>query len=143
MCSLLKLIRYSSARTDTTSDSLTWLFYLLYNYPEIYKNDKEMFIILSDDNSITYTKCESGFHYLNAAIHESLKILPLVGGITIRYVFKEGIVIDKYYIPESLTRTASKNSQDISLQVTVGVNVNGLHNLPSQWKNPSQFNPQR
>ncbi|KAI9291035.1 cytochrome P450 [Neoconidiobolus thromboides FSU 785] len=117
------------AGTDTTSNSLTWIFYSLTNNPEVYKKVKEeMLAIFPDKDLITYTKCKSECHYLSAVIHESLRILPVAGSAPTRVVPKGGRVIDGYYIPE---------------KVTVGVTINALHNSPSVWKNPNVFDPQR
>ncbi|KAI9290662.1 cytochrome P450, partial [Neoconidiobolus thromboides FSU 785] len=102
------------AGTDTTSNSLSWIFYLLANNPEVYEKAKEeIYTIFPDKDSITYIKCKSECHYLNAIIHEGLRILPVAGGTATRIVPKGGRVIDGYYIPEevkSITKIAKLNN---------------------------------
>ncbi|KAI9294176.1 cytochrome P450 [Neoconidiobolus thromboides FSU 785] len=118
-----------AAGTDTTSHSLTWLFYLLSNHPEIYQNVKdEMLKIFPNKQTITYNICKLECHYLNAVIHEGLRIVPAIGGTPTRLVPKGGKIIDEYYIPEGCT---------------VGTNINALHNLSIVWKDPEAFNPKR
>ncbi|KAI9292044.1 cytochrome P450 [Neoconidiobolus thromboides FSU 785] len=118
-----------SGGTDTTSHSLTWIFYLLTKNPDVYQKVKEEIVTMfPNKESITYSKCKTECHYLNAVIHEGLRIFPVVGGTPTRLVPSGGKVIDGYYMPG---------------KTVVGVCFNVLHNLPTQWEKPEVFDPQR
>ncbi|KAI9296964.1 cytochrome P450, partial [Neoconidiobolus thromboides FSU 785] len=103
--------------------------YLLSSQPDRYEKVREVICtVFSGKDLITYNKCKSECHYLNAVIHEGLRMIPVVGGNAPRLVPKGGRVIDGYFIPEG---------------VVVGVSMNSIHNLPSNWKDPSHFNAKR
>ncbi|KAI9296937.1 cytochrome P450 [Neoconidiobolus thromboides FSU 785] len=118
-----------AAGTDTTSNTLTWFFYNLTNHPDIYeKLEREINTIFQDKASISYTQIKSDCHYLNAVIHESMRVTPVAPGNLPRAVPKGGRVIDGYFIPEG---------------TTIGSSVISCHNLPELWKDPNVFNPGR
>ncbi|KAI9296052.1 cytochrome P450 [Neoconidiobolus thromboides FSU 785] len=117
------------AGTDTTSNTLTWFFYNLANNPDVYeKVEREIHNIFPDKGSINYTKIKSECHYLNAVIHENLRIIPVAPGVLSRFVPKGGRVIDGYFIPEG---------------VSIGASVISKHNLSLFWEDPESFNPER
>ncbi|KAI9296044.1 cytochrome P450 [Neoconidiobolus thromboides FSU 785] len=117
------------AGTDTTSNTLTWFFYNLANNPDVYeKVEKEIHDTFPDKRSIDYTKIKSECHYLNAVIHESMRIIPVAPGIISRSVPKGGKVIDGYFIPEG---------------ISIGASIVSKHNLASLWEDPDSFNPER
>ncbi|KAI9290574.1 cytochrome P450 [Neoconidiobolus thromboides FSU 785] len=116
------------AGSDTTSNSLTWTFYLLSKHPEVYSKLKmELFKNFPDEGSITYSRCKECV-YLKAVIYESMRILPAISGNMPRAVQKGGKVIEGYFIPEN---------------TIVSISVIALHNNPNYWKDPHVFNPGR
>ncbi|KAI9296053.1 cytochrome P450 [Neoconidiobolus thromboides FSU 785] len=118
-----------AAGTDTTSNTLTWFFYNLANNPDVYeKVEKEIHSTFPNKGSINYSKVKSECHYLNATIHESMRIKPVAPGVLSRFVPKGGRVIDGYFIPEG---------------TSVGAAAIAKHNLPSLWEDPDNFNPER
>ncbi|KAI9295405.1 cytochrome P450 [Neoconidiobolus thromboides FSU 785] len=123
--SILQLV----AGIDTTSNSLTWVFYLLAKHPQVYiklKNElKEQF---SNLNQINYIRCKDECDYLRAVIYESMRMFPVVPGGLPRVFPKGGKMIEGYFIPE----------KTIAI-----IDINHLQNNPDYWEEPNAFKPER
>ncbi|KAI9298337.1 cytochrome P450 [Neoconidiobolus thromboides FSU 785] len=116
------------AGSDTTSNSLTWTFYLLSKHPEIYNKLKiELIEKFPNEDTIDYNSCKECV-YLKAVIYESMRILPAVSGNLPRYAPKGGKVVNGYFIPENTIVSSS---------------VLALHYNTKYWKDPEVFNPGR
>ncbi|KAI9296055.1 cytochrome P450 [Neoconidiobolus thromboides FSU 785] len=117
------------AGADSTSYTLTWFFYNISNRPDIYeKVEREIHNAFPDKESINFTKVKSECHYLNAVIHESMRILPAIAGVLSRVVPKGGRVVDGYFIPEG---------------TSIGASIISKHNSPLLWEDPDRFIPER
>ncbi|KAI9295030.1 cytochrome P450 [Neoconidiobolus thromboides FSU 785] len=122
--SIIQLI----AGSDTTSNSLTWTFYLLSKHPEVYDKLKEELIsTFPNKEAVNYDICRENV-YLRAVIYESLRIRPATAGSLVRSVPNGGRIVDGYFLPEN---------------TTVSLSMNALHNTTNNWENPHLFDPER
>lgn len=108
---------------ETTSQTLSWIFYQLALQPAFYEKVKaEAYtlplkdISLDDMHNLPYTK---------ALIEEAMRFYPPVWIIARKAVADD--VICGYKLPGS---------------ATVLVNVYGMHHFRGYWENPDEFNPE-
>lgn len=89
------------AGTDTTSNSLSIFFYLLMKHPKIMdRTQTEVRSLgIAQDKVISYERCKNSLPYLEAAIKESMRLLPAVPGRPFREVPEEGTTILGYNLP--------------------------------------------
>jgi len=110
---------------DTTGHTLSWLWYLLSRHPDIQENIRSELRTLPHDADAA-TLAKSSLPYLEATIHEVLRLYP-VAWLSLRSPI-EKVQIAGYDLPEKA-----------SLVITPYT----LHRLPSYWPDPEKFDPTR
>jgi len=118
------VLNFFIAGRDTTGQLLTWTFYLLSKYPNVYKKLLEE---VENFNEEISTKNVKEMHYLNNVIHETLRLYPSVPAL-IRTAVKDDILPGGVPI--------LKGERFI-------VNVYSLHRNKKYWDNPDDFIPER
>lgn len=118
---------------ETTSNAITWTYYLIAQFPEIEQKifeEIDMILLKSDDNGKKVyrnptVKDLPKFNYIERIFRESMRIYPPVWSVG-RLVDEE-YVIDRYVIP--------KGSIIMSQYV--------MHHDGRYYDNPDEFNPDR
>ncbi|OCK79910.1 cytochrome P450 [Lepidopterella palustris CBS 459.81] len=112
--------------SDTTSSTLASVWYYLISHPSKYRRLQAE--IDAHDGALMHTHL-SKFPYLNAVIHETLRLLPPVAsGMMHRVTPPEGLLIGETYIPGN---------------VTVGVGAYEVQRDPRYYGQPDEFIPER
>jgi cytochrome P450 len=107
---------------ETTSQTLSWIFYRLALHPEIYSKVKAEVTQINGD-CITLESLQQ-LSYTKALIEEAMRFYPPVW-IMARKATKSDI-INRYHLPAG---------------ATVLINVYGMHHHPGYWKEPERFDP--
>ncbi|KAJ9059184.1 hypothetical protein DSO57_1005106 [Entomophthora muscae] len=121
------------AGTDTTSVSLLWFNYLLMKHPEVETKVLDELKTLLKENVIDsselipYHLCQK-LVYLDAALKESMRILPPAPNMPFRVVPSTGATIMGHYLPP---------------ETECAVPIYSLHNSPEHWTEPERFLPER
>ncbi|TMW65609.1 hypothetical protein Poli38472_008251 [Pythium oligandrum] len=117
--------------TDTTADTLTWIFYALHKNPDVEKKlRKEMETVLSGVDTATYLTMEhlKPLVYLEAVIKETLRLYP-VGPNTFREAKLDTIICGDIFV--------RKGQQVMTPQYAMGRN-------PAVWgPDATEFRPER
>lgn len=114
------------AGTDTTSNMLSWIHYLLMTHPEISLKVTEELRLVS--LPLDYQTCTDVLPYLQAVIKEALRVYPVAPGTPVRLAPPAGITIKGYNFPAG---------------TELAVPIYSLHRSPFLWKNPDNFVPER
>ncbi|KAJ1911662.1 hypothetical protein H4219_005870, partial [Mycoemilia scoparia] len=138
-----ELVLQILAGTDTISNTLTWTIHLLLEHPKVYsklvQEIRSKFpplqppsSTLNGDNDIDivpYEKAKKSLPYLEAVIHESMRLCPAGGaGMPRLSPPPNGISICGYHIPPKFI---------------LGIFVPYIHRNPQYWENPNAFYPER
>ncbi|KAJ9058875.1 hypothetical protein DSO57_1007813 [Entomophthora muscae] len=90
------------AGSDSTANSMTWALYFIVKHPNVYDkvvnelNEK----FPSLNHEITMGDCKQGsLPYLDAAIKESMRVMPAASGALERLVPQGGRTIDGHFLP--------------------------------------------
>ncbi|KAJ2740764.1 hypothetical protein GGI20_005630 [Coemansia sp. BCRC 34301] len=117
------------AGSDTVSGTLTWAVHLLMLHPEHYKRAiAEVRGQFAQDHVITYSEGRTQLPFVEACLHESLRLSPVTGGLLPRVSPKGGTTIQGHYVPED---------------TIILVNIFAANNHPAFWDQPRLFSPQR
>ncbi|KAJ2643930.1 hypothetical protein GGF44_000919 [Coemansia sp. RSA 1694] len=117
------------AGSDTVSGTLTWAVHLLMLHPEHYRRAiAEVRGQFAQDHVITYSEGRAQLPFVEACLHESLRLSPITGGLLPRVSPKGGTTIQGHFIPEG---------------TLIFVNMFAANNHPAFWDKPRLFNPQR
>lgn len=115
--------------SDTTSAALTNTFYYLTKYPAVYR--KLQAILDAEfprgDADWTYAKAKA-IPYLDAIIHETLRLSPSVPSGLPRTSPSGGLQIDEVFIPG---------------EIHISVPTYTIQRDPRYWDDPSDFVPER
>lgn len=116
-------------QSDTTSATLTNSFYYLIKYPAVYR--KLQAILNAEfpggEADWTYTKAKA-IPYLDAIIHETLRLRPSVPSGLPRVTPPGGLQIDEVFIPGD---------------VNISVPTYAIQRDPRYWDDPLEFVPER
>ncbi|KAJ2300578.1 hypothetical protein IWW55_003932 [Coemansia sp. RSA 2706] len=117
------------AGSDTTSHTIAWTVHLLTLYPEhLRRATAEVRAAFAPDHVITYKECRAHLPFIEACIFESLRLVPVTGGLLPRVVPPGGLVIKGHYLPQG---------------TVVFVNTAVANHHPTFWDNPHEFDPTR
>ncbi|CAL2043675.1 unnamed protein product [Caenorhabditis brenneri] len=115
------------AGQETTSTTLTWACACLLNYPKVYeKLRKELLEVTGGTRSIGLND-RPATPYLNATINEIQRIASILNTNLFR-ILEEDTVID---------------GQPVSAGAVVATQLAMLHTDEANFKNPTEFNPER
>ncbi|KAI8321540.1 cytochrome P450, partial [Martensiomyces pterosporus] len=119
-----------AAGTDTVSNTLVSCIRLLLRYPDAYKRvcDEVRHAFPDGPSSVSFEKVKELTPYLQAVVHETLRLRPATSGVWPRDSPREGITLQGYFIPHGITLCGS---------------VGGVHLNPRTWVNPTHFDPER
>jgi len=121
-----ELITLFAAGHETTSNALTWTFYLLAQNPEIQQKLQEELDQVLGQNDANFSHLEN-LTYTEMVIKESMRLLPPVWTLSARQA-NEDIQIDDYFIPK-----------DTLLFISPYAN----HRNPKFFPDPERFDPER
>ncbi|KAJ2651956.1 hypothetical protein IWW40_001504 [Coemansia sp. RSA 1250] len=117
------------AGSDTTSHTIAWTVHLLMLYPEHYRRAvAEVRSVFAPDHVITYKECRAHLPFIEACIYESLRLVPVTGGLLPRVVPKGGTMIKGHYLPEG---------------TIAFVNIAVANHHKTFWDNPHEYDPTR
>ncbi|KAJ2077271.1 hypothetical protein H4R24_005230 [Coemansia sp. RSA 988] len=117
------------AGSDTTSHTIAWTVHLLTLYPKHYRRAvTEVRSIFKSDHVVTYKECRAHLPFIEACIYESLRLIPVTGGLLPRVVPKGGLVIKDHYLPEG---------------TIAFVNTAVANHHKTYWDNPHEYDPTR
>ncbi|KAJ9063534.1 hypothetical protein DSO57_1000112 [Entomophthora muscae] len=126
------------AGTDTVSNSLSTFFYLLLKHPSAHKKlVHEIQAITPSGEFLDYHEVKD-LVYLEAALREALRLLPVAAVPLLRETPKHGRDICGYFIPEKVPLSTSTNNQ-----TTVAVSLYSLHRSPNLWEDACSYIPER
>ncbi|KAK2609494.1 hypothetical protein N8I77_002991 [Diaporthe amygdali] len=125
---ILNMALFISAGTDTTATALTGWTYFVCTHPEVYSRlVKEIRDALETDEDVRWEKVRD-LRYLEATIHEALRLFPPSPASQQRMVPRGGATIDGYYVPAGTT-----------VAVPPWVSTHS----PLNFHNPYEFRPER
>ncbi|KAI8865567.1 cytochrome P450 [Ramicandelaber brevisporus] len=118
------------AGTDTTSNTMTWVFDQLFQHPSVLAEvEAEVLAAFPDPSErISYRDAKSKLPYLDAVITEAMRVRSIVGGLLPRVVPKGGRIMHGYNVPEG---------------TVVGTSPHVMHTYSQLWKEPFKFWPER
>lgn len=93
------------AGSDSTANSMTWALYFIVKHPATYASVvQELAKAFPRHHEITLDDCKQGaLPHLDAAIKESMRIMPAASGALERVVPAGGRTIDGYFLPEGVS----------------------------------------
>jgi cytochrome P450 len=110
---------------ETSSNALSWLFYLLSSRPDCLAGVRQEFASVLGEASLSYADVPK-FEFTTQVINEALRLYPPFW------------MIDRMAVADDRV-----GSLAIPSGSTVIVYVYGAHHAPRYWQNPEQFDPQR
>lgn len=115
--------------SDTTSAALTNSFYYLTKYPAVYQKLQNILDaeFPNGDADWSYAKAKA-IPYLDAIIHETLRLCPSVPSGLSRVTPPAGLQIDEVFIPG---------------EVHISVPTYTIQRDPRYWDDPTEFVPER
>ncbi|KAJ2568150.1 hypothetical protein IW140_004147 [Coemansia sp. RSA 1813] len=117
------------AGSDTTAHTMTWTVHLLLLYPHHYRRAvAEVRSQFRQDYTIQYSDCRERLPFVEACIYESLRLVPVTGGLLPRVSPKGGTVIQGHYLPEG---------------TLIFVNMAVANHHSRYWDRPHTFDPLR
>lgn len=93
------------AGTDTTGNTLTYLFWELARHPEWQKRLREEFKQACGDTSSPDYAIVSELTILDAVVNELLRLWPAAPAALPRVVPEGGLIIDGVFVPENVSLT--------------------------------------
>ncbi|KAI1269965.1 cytochrome P450 [Xylariaceae sp. FL1019] len=100
---ILNLALFISAGTDTTATALTGWTYFICTHPNVYERlTSEIRGALNTEDDIKWENVKN-LRYLEATIHETLRLFPPSPASQQRVVPKGGATIDGYFVPAGTT----------------------------------------
>ncbi|KAK8878792.1 cytochrome P450 [Apiospora arundinis] len=100
---ILNVALFISAGTDTTATALTGWTYFVSTHPEVYQRlVEEVRGNLATEDDIRWEKVRN-LRYLEATIHEALRLFPPSPASQQRVVPRGGATIDGHYVPAGTT----------------------------------------
>ncbi|KAG6358365.1 hypothetical protein INS49_014249 [Diaporthe citri] len=125
---ILNMALFISAGTDTTATALTGWTYFVCTHPEVYSRlIDEVRGALVTEEDVRWEKVKD-LRYLEATIHEALRLFPPSPASQQRIVPPGGATIDGYYVPAGMT-----------VAVPPWVSTHS----PLNFHNPYEFRPER
>jgi len=121
-----ELVTLFIAGHETTSNALTWTFYLIAKHPEIQEKLHAELDQVLDDSSPSFGDLDA-LTYTEMVIKESMRILPPVWTLNCRQANEE-MVLGNYHIPK-----------DKVFFIAPAAN----HFNPKYFKDPERFDPER
>jgi len=121
-----ELITLFAAGHETTSNALTWTFYLLANHPEIQKKLHEELDAVLGKDSAEFSDLEN-LKYTEMVIKESMRLLPPVWSLSARQANAD-VVVGDYFFPKDKLVIVSPYAN---------------HRNPDFFENPDKFDPER
>ncbi len=119
-----EVMTFLMAGHETTSNALTWTFYLLARHPEIAAKAREECRGLSGD--VPEADEIMGLEYTRMVLEESMRIFPPVWGMDRQALDEDEI--GGYRVPK---------------KGIVGMTQWVMHRHPDYWDNPLEFRPER
>ncbi|KAJ1886572.1 hypothetical protein LPJ81_006678, partial [Coemansia sp. IMI 209127] len=117
------------AGSDTTAHTLTWTVHLMLLYPHhLRRAVAEVRSQFSQDYTIRYNDCKERLPFLEACVYESLRLVPVTGGLLPRVSPKGGTTIQGHFLPEDTL-------------IFVNMAVANHHSV--YWDRPNTFDPLR
>ena len=110
---------------ETSSNALSWLFYLLSSRPDCLERVRQEFDSVLGDAPLSYADVPR-FEFTTQVIQEALRLYPPFWMID-----REAVADDR------------AGDIDIPRGSTVIVFVYGAHHAPRYWQNPESFDPER
>jgi cytochrome P450 len=107
---------------ETTSQTLSWIFYRLALHPEIYRQVREEAAQMS--SSVLTLDMLQQLSYTKSLIEEAMRFYPPV-----------------WIIARKATAADTINSYHLPAGATVLINVYGMHHHPAYWNKPDTFDP--
>lgn len=124
----LNMALFISAGTDTTATALTGWTYFVCTHPEVYHRlVNEVRSALATEEDVRWEKVKD-LRYLEATLHEALRLYPPSPASQQRIVPRGGATIDGYYVPEGMT-----------VAVPPWVSTHS----PLNFREPYEFRPER
>ncbi|OMJ19222.1 Cytochrome P450 3A28 [Smittium culicis] len=119
-----------TAGTDATAMTLTSVLHMLTLYPQVYNKVVEEVRNSFPDREkiIKFNEAKEKLPYLTAVVYESMRLIPIAGGLVFRQSSNEGIEISGLKIP--------KNTK-------MGLFLEGANRDPKLYENPLSFMPER
>ncbi|KAJ2557734.1 hypothetical protein EV175_001163 [Coemansia sp. RSA 1933] len=115
--------------TDTTAMTIIWTLHYLLLYPAVYSSAvREVRSRFARSHTITYAEGKAELPYVDACIHESMRIRAVSGVFLPRIVPKGGATFQGHFLPGG-TR--------------IVVNVAGANHHQGTWEQPRRFMPER
>lgn len=125
---ILNMALFISAGTDTTATALTGWTYFVCTHPEVYRRlINEIRGALATEEDVRWEKVKN-LRYLEATIHEALRLFPPSPASQQRIVPRGGATIDGYHVPAGTT-----------VAVPPWVSTHS----PLNFHNPYEFRPER
>ncbi len=121
-----ELITLFIAGHETTSNALTWTFYLLSQHPDVQRTLYEELDSVLDGRTPQFSDLEH-LPYTEMIVKESMRLLPPAWTLSARQA-NEDIEIDGYFIPKDQTLFISPYAH---------------HHNPRHFKDPERFDPER
>ncbi|KAI9599258.1 cytochrome P450 [Syncephalis fuscata] len=101
---MAEVILLMIAGTDTTALTITWTMYFLISNPEYYQRlADEIKSVYPDPNTRASHKDTLTMTYLDAVLHESMRIRPIAPHGMPRIVPEGGTTLDGYFVPGGTT----------------------------------------
>ncbi|XP_062944439.1 cytochrome P450 3A4-like isoform X2 [Cynocephalus volans] len=111
---------------ETTSNTLSFIMYLLATHPDIQqKLQEEIDATLPNKAPVTYDTLVR-MEYLDMVVNESLRLFPIAGRLM--RVCKKDVEVNGVFIPKG---------------VMVMIPIFALHRDPKYWTEPEEFRPER
>jgi cytochrome P450 len=110
---------------ETSSNSLSWLLYLLSARPDVLERMRQEFDEVLGDAPLTHGDVPK-FEYVTQVVQESLRLYPPFWMI-------DRVAVEDDRVGDNVIPAGS----------TVIVYVYGAHHAPTQWSNPEQFDTDR
>lgn len=125
---ILNMALFISAGTDTTATALTGWTYFICTHPKVYNRlINEIRGALATEEDVRWEKVKD-LRYLEATIHEALRLFPPSPASQQRIVPRGGATIDGYHVPAGTT-----------VAVPPWVSTHS----PLNFHNPYEFRPER
>ncbi|KAI9591942.1 cytochrome P450 [Syncephalis fuscata] len=117
------------AGTDTTALSLTWIVYLLVEHPACLQKLRDEILTAYPDLSVKPTnEALQSLPYLDALLHEALRIRAIVPYGLSRLIPKEGVTLGDDFLPGG---------------TTISISLNALYFNEDVYPDPTVFKPER